>query len=75
MITRAQLSPSSYTSPAQLSEDKVHGRPPRAKMHVSFPHGKSTRTVVVELTRDDLLTVIANAADALRLLDREASRG
>lgn len=69
--TGAYLSPSQYATPRSISEDKHEGRKPRARMHIVIPHGKSKRAIEVPLDRDGLLTIIANAADALRLLDRE----
>lgn len=59
-----QLSHTAYATPRSIHEDG-----PVAKMHVHYAHGSQTRTVVVSLDREDLLRVIANAADALRLLD------
>ena len=71
MATEAYLSPSQYATPSSISKDKYEGRKPRAAMHIVIPHGKSKRAIEVPLDRDGLLIIIANAADALRLLDRE----
>jgi len=65
---KAYLSPSAYCTPRSITEDKQAGREPRAVLHVVIPHGKTKRTVPIELSEDDLLTIIANAADALRYL-------
>lgn len=68
---KAYLSASAYAYPMQISEQKRDGEKPHGTMHVVIPHGKTQRSIVIDLSRDDLLTIIANAADALRLLDRE----
>lgn len=50
-------------------EAAIH-RPPT--MNVVVPHGERGRRVEIELTRTDLLVIIANAADALRLMEENA---
>lgn len=63
------LSHTAYATPAWLAQLAREGQPLVALMHVTIPHGKTSRHIEVELDRADLLKVIANAADALRLLD------
>lgn len=63
------LSQAAWATPFSLNERKMRGEEPAAEIHVSFPYGKKRRVVTVELDRAALLKVIANAADALRLLD------
>lgn len=63
------LSHTAYATPAWLHQRAREGQPPAAVMYVTIPHGKTSRLIAIELDRADLLKVIANAADALRLLD------
>ena len=63
------LSKTAYATPKSIHDDTRAKRAPVARIHITYPYGKTTRAVQVELDRADLLAMIANAADALRLLD------
>ena len=63
------LSRTAYATPYSVSEHRRKGEPITAELHVVYRYGKATRSLVVPLGRADLLAIIANAADALRLLD------
>jgi hypothetical protein len=73
MTKPAYLSKTAYATPKSLSEDRREGLEPSGTIHVVFPHGKGSRAIVVRLTEDDLLAMIANAADALRLIHERQS--
>lgn len=62
---RPYLSRTAYLTPREKQEGK------EASMHVVIPHGRGVRSITVPLTRADLLVMIANAADALRLMEED----
>lgn len=66
------LSKTAYATPHSISQDRRDKREPVARLYVTYPYGKTSRAVQIELDRSDLLAMIANAADALRLLDEAA---
>lgn len=68
---KAYLSPTAYVTPREITQQRSDGEEPHAVMRVITPHGKSQRVIELAVSEDDLLTIIANAADALRLLNRE----
>lgn len=67
-IKRPYLSASTYATPKSVSDDRYEKREPVGRMHIVIPHGKGTRAIQIELSEDDLLTIIANAADSIRYL-------
>lgn len=69
MATLPYLSKTAYVTPKSISDDRREGREPDATLHVVIPHGKGTRAIVLHLDEADLLVMISNAADALRLLN------
>jgi hypothetical protein len=69
MAKPAYLSKTAYATPKSISDDRRDGREPDATIHVVFPHGKGSRAITVHLDEADLLVMISNAADALRLLN------